>query len=54
MSKQEGAQTRFIDNLAAHVSEARTKWLRDEVYGKFESPLQDFRSVNMLGESDWG
>ena len=33
MGKQDGAQTRFVDNLAAHVSDVQTKWLRDEVYG---------------------
>ena len=34
MSKQDGAQGRFVDNLAAHISEVQTPWLRDEVYGK--------------------
>ncbi|OAL21116.1 hypothetical protein AYO22_08273 [Fonsecaea multimorphosa] len=35
MEKQEGAQARFVDNVAAHVSGVGEKWLRDEVYAMF-------------------
>ena len=35
MGKQDGARSRFIDNLAAHISGVETKWLREEVYGRF-------------------
>ena len=34
MGKQEGAQERLIDNVAAHVSGAKEKFIRDEVYGR--------------------
>ncbi|KAL8748219.1 MAG: hypothetical protein Q9190_000038 [Brigantiaea leucoxantha] len=34
MGKQEGAQSRFVDNLSAHVSGVETKWLRQDVYGE--------------------
>ena len=34
MGKQEGAQSRFVDNVAAHVSGVKTQWLRNEVYCK--------------------
>ena len=34
IEKQEGAQHRFINNVAAHVSGVTQKWMRDEVYGK--------------------
>ncbi|OAP61018.1 hypothetical protein AYL99_06022 [Fonsecaea erecta] len=35
MGKQEGAQARFIDNVAAHVSDVEEKWLREEAYAMF-------------------
>ncbi|KIW82394.1 hypothetical protein Z517_05421 [Fonsecaea pedrosoi CBS 271.37] len=35
MAGQEGAQARFVDNVAAHVSGVGEKWLRDEVYAMF-------------------
>ena len=34
MGKQEGAQERFVGNVAAHVSEVTLDWLRDGVYGQ--------------------
>lgn len=33
MSKQDGAQKRFVDNVAAHVSGVQRVWIRNEVYG---------------------
>ena len=33
MGKQDGAQLRLVENVAAHVSGAKEKWIRDEVYG---------------------
>jgi catalase len=33
MGKQEGAQSRLVNNVAAHVSGVKEKWIRDEVYG---------------------
>lgn len=33
MGKQEGAQERFVGNVSAHLSDAHTKWIRDETYG---------------------
>ncbi|KAL9609998.1 MAG: hypothetical protein Q9167_005271 [Letrouitia subvulpina] len=35
MKKQDGAQKRFVDNLSAHVSGVKTKWLREDVYAMF-------------------
>ncbi|KAI1775644.1 catalase [Hypoxylon cercidicola] len=35
MSKQEGAQERFVGNVSAHLSDALTKWIRDEAYEMF-------------------
>lgn len=34
MAGQEGAQERFINNVAAHVSDVTEKWIRHEVYSK--------------------
>jgi catalase len=34
MGKQDGAQERFINNLAGHVSGVQEKWIRQKVYGK--------------------
>ena len=34
MGKQEGAQGRFVNNVAAHVSGVQREWIRREVYGK--------------------
>ena len=33
MGKQDGAQLRLVNNVAAHVSGAKEKWIRNEVYG---------------------
>lgn len=33
MGKQDGAQKRLINNVAGHLSGAKEKWIRDEVYG---------------------
>ena len=33
MQKQDGAEERFVDNVAAHVSGATQEWIRKEVYG---------------------
>lgn len=41
MEKQDGAQLRFVHNVAAHVSGVSEAWLREGVYGKF-SPLDLF------------
>ncbi|OTA64757.1 catalase-domain-containing protein [Hypoxylon sp. EC38] len=35
MGKQEGAQERFVSNVSAHLSNAQTKWIRDEAYAMF-------------------
>ena len=35
MGKQEGAQNRFVDNIAAHVGACERKWIRDDAYGEF-------------------
>ncbi|KAI6085467.1 catalase [Hypoxylon rubiginosum] len=35
MGKQEGAQGRFVGNVSAHLSDAHTKWIRDEAYAMF-------------------
>lgn len=35
MAKQDGAQGRFVDNVAAHVAEVETQWLREDVYAMF-------------------
>lgn len=35
MGRQEGAQERFVGNVAAHVAAARSKGIRDEVYAMF-------------------
>ncbi|KAI0173367.1 catalase [Hypoxylon sp. FL1284] len=35
MGKQEGAQERFVGNVAAHLGATRTKWIRDEAYAMF-------------------
>ena len=32
--KQEGAQKRFVDNVSAHISGCKRKWIRDEAYGE--------------------
>ena len=34
MAKQEGAQSRFIDNLSAHLSDVSEQWIRQEAYSK--------------------
>lgn len=42
MAKQQGAQDRLIDNVAAHVSDVGEKSLREEAYGTyFETPFGD-------------
>jgi catalase len=33
MGKQDGAQLRLVNNVAAHISGAKEKWIREEVYG---------------------
>lgn len=33
MSKQAGAQSRFIDNLSAHLADVEEKWIREGAYG---------------------
>jgi catalase len=33
MAKQDGAQLRLVNNVAAHVSGVKEKWIREEVYG---------------------
>jgi catalase len=35
MAKQDGAQARFVDNVAAHVAEVELPWLREDVYTMF-------------------
>jgi len=35
MSKQQGAQDRFVDNVVAHVSECKEDWIKQGVFGKF-------------------
>jgi catalase len=35
MGKQDGAQARFVDNVAAHVAEVEQQWLREDVYTMF-------------------
>ncbi|KAI2473613.1 catalase [Annulohypoxylon bovei var. microspora] len=35
MGTQEGAQGRFVRNVSAHLSNAHTKWIRDEAYEMF-------------------
>ncbi|KAH9998040.1 catalase [Xylariaceae sp. FL0662B] len=35
MGKQDGAQERLVNNLAAHISGAKTKWIRDAAYAMF-------------------
>ncbi|KAL7629557.1 catalase A [Parahypoxylon ruwenzoriense] len=35
MGAQDGAQDRLVGNVAAHLSGARTKWIRDEAYAMF-------------------
>ena len=35
MSKQAGAQSRFIDNLSAHLADVEEKWIREGAYGLF-------------------
>lgn len=39
MGTQQGAQDRFVNNVAAHVSDAEEKWIRDEVYGNMTLPF---------------
>ena len=34
MEKQDGAQSRFIDNLSAHLSDVGEQWIRQEAYSK--------------------
>jgi len=34
MSKQEGEQDRFVDNVVAHVSECEKEWIQNGVFGK--------------------
>ena len=34
MGKQEGAQERFVDNVAAHIAGVQRDWLRKEAYGE--------------------
>lgn len=41
MGKQEGAQKRFVDNVAAHVGGCERKWIRDEVYAMFSRVDED-------------
>jgi catalase len=38
MSKQDGARPRFVNNVAAHVSDVKEKWIREEVYGMVSQP----------------
>ncbi|KAI9687514.1 MAG: hypothetical protein M1822_002124 [Bathelium mastoideum] len=35
MAKQEGAQSRLIDNVSAHLSDVSEKWIRQEAYKMF-------------------
>ena len=35
MGHQDGAQTRFVDNLSAHLGDVTQKWIRDEAYDMF-------------------
>ncbi|KAI1105539.1 catalase [Jackrogersella minutella] len=35
MAKQDGAHDRFVSNVSAHLSDAHTKWIRDEAYAMF-------------------
>ena len=35
MAHQDGAQTRFVDNVSAHLGDVTQKWIRDEAYGMF-------------------
>ena len=37
MGKQDEAQSRFVNNVSAHVSDVEAKWLREEVYCKLFS-----------------
>ncbi|KAE8444153.1 hypothetical protein EG329_000841 [Mollisiaceae sp. DMI_Dod_QoI] len=35
MSKQAGAQARFVNNLSAHLADAKLAWIREGAYGLF-------------------
>ena len=35
LAKQEGAQDRFVGNVAAHIAEVQRDWIRREAYGKY-------------------
>jgi catalase len=37
IGKQDGAQLRLANNVAAHVSGVKEKWIREEVYGTISS-----------------
>lgn len=39
IAKQEGAQDRFINNVAAHISGVQRDWIRKEAYGKISGPI---------------
>ncbi|EXJ71410.1 catalase [Cladophialophora psammophila CBS 110553] len=52
MEKQEGAQARFVDNVAAHASDVKEKWLREEVYAMFAKVDKELgERINKVAET---